>query len=120
LFIYIIFADSSKPLQSFETKKNIIAKNSMLSPRSQEKKLKQQYLCEEIIEQNYDPDEFTEWMDTQRENGKTPLNLTKRLRYRFLDIPRTQNPRQRVQRAKQLNRRTIRRLRPRRRPKPKW
>lgn len=32
---------------------------------------KQNYLRKEIIEQNYDPEEFSEWMETQKNNGKS-------------------------------------------------
>lgn len=32
---------------------------------------KQTYLRLEIIEQNYDPNEFTEWMESQKEDGES-------------------------------------------------
>jgi len=42
----------------------------MSAPLSNEKQLKQKYLREEIIEKNYDPDDFTDWMEKQKTNGK--------------------------------------------------
>ena len=35
---------------------------------------KQQYLRKEILDQNYDEDEFTEWIATQKDNGRPRTN----------------------------------------------
>lgn len=37
--------------------------------KKRETQQKQNFLRVEIIEQNYDPDEFTEWMDKQKQDG---------------------------------------------------
>lgn len=36
---------------------------------------KQNFLRVEIIEQNYNPDEFTEWMEKQKVDGKKILTI---------------------------------------------
>jgi hypothetical protein len=47
------------------------------------RKMKQKYLRQEIMENNFNPEEFSEFLETRKKNGEI-----KRNKYRFLEIRR--------------------------------